>query len=269
MSDRLRPSLIASLLLGLLAFPSAASAQQSAGWHDSSPHRTTLVTVDEGVQLEVLDWGGAGRAIVLLAGLGDTAHVYDDFAPMLAREHHVYGVTRRGHPGSFTPPAGYEFARLAEDVVRVVKALALRKPVIVGHSIAGEELHVLGAAMRPRSAALSIWMLRSTVPAARKNMRPSPASCRRRLPRKPRIWPPSQPCVPFGPGSMGHPYRRHICEPAMSSMRTAPWLAHGCLPSRSGKPSPPKSAAFPSRTTRNEFACRHSPSTRCRNRPPT
>jgi len=57
----------------------------------------------------------------------------------------VYGVTRRGHPGSFTPPAGYEFARLAEDVVRVVKALALTKPVIVGHSIAGEELHVLGA----------------------------------------------------------------------------------------------------------------------------
>ena len=102
------------------------------------------MTVDEGVQLEVLDWGGSGRAILLLAGLGDTAHVYDDFAPMLAREYHVYGVTRRGHSGSSAPPAGYEFARLAEDVVRVVRALALTRPVIVGHSIAGEELHVLG-----------------------------------------------------------------------------------------------------------------------------
>jgi pimeloyl-ACP methyl ester carboxylesterase len=148
MSDHLRLSLIASLflvlLLGLLASPGAASAQQSAEWHDSSPHRATLVTVDDGVQLEVLDWGGSGRAIVLLAGLGDTAHVYDDFAPMLSREYHVYGVTRRGHPGSSVPPAGYEFARLAEDVVRVIKALTLMKPVIVGHSIAGEELHVLG-----------------------------------------------------------------------------------------------------------------------------
>jgi len=149
MSDRLRSSRVASLfpalLLGLLASRGTAPAQPSVGWHDPSPHRVTLVTVDDGVQLEVLDWGGSGRAVVLLAGLGDTAHVYDDFAPMLARKHHVYGVTRRGHPGSSTPTAGYEFARLAEDVVRVVKALALVKPIVVGHSIAGEELHVLGA----------------------------------------------------------------------------------------------------------------------------
>src|SRR5262245_36062640 len=33
---------------------------------------------------------------------------------------------------------------MAEDDGRVVKALALTKPVFVGHSIAGEELHLLG-----------------------------------------------------------------------------------------------------------------------------
>jgi hypothetical protein len=133
------------LLAVLLAIPGGTPAQQPAQWHDSSPHQKTLVTVDEGVQLEVLDWGGSGRAIVLLAGLGDTAHVYDDFAPMLAREYHVYGVTRRGHPHSSEPTTGYEFTRLAEDVVRVVKALSITKPVVVGHSIAGEEMHVLGS----------------------------------------------------------------------------------------------------------------------------
>jgi non-heme chloroperoxidase len=88
MIARLRLSLIAPLfvvllLLLLLASPIAASTQESAEWHDPSPHRTTLVTVEDGVQLEVLDWGGSGRAIVLLAGLEDTAHVFDDFAPML------------------------------------------------------------------------------------------------------------------------------------------------------------------------------------------
>ena len=42
---------------------------------DKSPHTVHFVTVDGNVKLEVLDWGGSGRAQVLLAGLGDTAHV--------------------------------------------------------------------------------------------------------------------------------------------------------------------------------------------------
>ena len=39
-----------------------------AEWRDPSPHRIQFVTVDEGVRLEVLDWGGTGRPVVLLAG---------------------------------------------------------------------------------------------------------------------------------------------------------------------------------------------------------
>jgi len=37
--------------------------------------------VDEDVKLEVLDWGSSGRCLVFLAGLGNTAHDFDDFAP--------------------------------------------------------------------------------------------------------------------------------------------------------------------------------------------
>jgi len=40
-----------------------------------------FVDVDRNVGLEVLDWGGSGSPLVLLAGGGDTAHVFDDFAP--------------------------------------------------------------------------------------------------------------------------------------------------------------------------------------------
>jgi hypothetical protein len=36
---------------------------------------TRFVTVEDGVQLEVLDWGGSGPALVLLAGLGATAQL--------------------------------------------------------------------------------------------------------------------------------------------------------------------------------------------------
>ena len=133
-----------SVLCLLLAVATSASSQQ-VEWKDPSPHVATFITVEEGVQLEVLDWGGSGPAIVLLAGLGDTAHVFDDFAPMLTTKHRVLGVTRRGHGRSSAPASGYEFARLAEDVVRVIDAVGVKRPVIAGHSIAGEELHVLGS----------------------------------------------------------------------------------------------------------------------------
>ena len=118
---------------------------QEREWTDPSPHTERFVTVDEGVRLEVLDWGGSGRPIVLLAGLGDTAHVFDELAPLLAARYRVIGITRRAHGRSSAPLGGYGFARLAEDVVRVIDTLGLDKPVVIGHSFAGEELHVLGA----------------------------------------------------------------------------------------------------------------------------
>ena len=46
----------------------------SPDWKDPSPHSVQFITVDKDVQLEVLDWGGSGRPIVLLAGLDATAH---------------------------------------------------------------------------------------------------------------------------------------------------------------------------------------------------
>ena len=40
--------------------------------------RATMVTVEKDVKLEVLDWGGTGRPLILLQGLGGVAH--DQFA---------------------------------------------------------------------------------------------------------------------------------------------------------------------------------------------
>ncbi len=118
-----RRVIAAVTLLCVLVVTSSARAQQ-AEWRDPSPHTVTFVTVDTEVQLEVLDWGGSGPAVVLLAGLGATAHYYDDFAPALTPRHRVIGVTRRGHRGSSAAPAGYGSARLAEDIVRVFGANA-------------------------------------------------------------------------------------------------------------------------------------------------
>ena len=52
------------------------------------------------VSLEVVDWGGRGTPLVFLAGLGSTAHVFDDFAPQFTDSFHVVGITRRGFGAS-------------------------------------------------------------------------------------------------------------------------------------------------------------------------
>jgi pimeloyl-ACP methyl ester carboxylesterase len=117
---------------------------QQAHWRDAAPHDASSVTVDEGVQLEVLDFGGAGSPILLLPGLGATAHSYDELGPLLARHHRVVAMTRRGTGYSSKPDFGFDTPRLARDVLRVMDAMRLDKVVLVGHSIAGDELTWLG-----------------------------------------------------------------------------------------------------------------------------
>ena len=106
---------------------------------DKSPHTIHFLNVDKNVLLEVLDWGGHGRPVILLAGGGNTAHVFDDFGPKLAAEFHVYGITRRGFGASgFSEPLNEN--QIDDDILAVIDSLKLSKPLLVGHSIAGAEL---------------------------------------------------------------------------------------------------------------------------------
>jgi non-heme chloroperoxidase len=105
----------------------------------------------------VLDWGGSGRPLVLLAGSGNTAHIFDDFAPKLSPEYHVYGITRRGYGTSSAPAptaVNYMADRLGDDVLAVMDALKLTKPVLVGHSLGGKELSSVGSRYPQKVAAL-------------------------------------------------------------------------------------------------------------------
>jgi non-heme chloroperoxidase len=137
-----------------IALLAAAGTQPPAAWQDPSPHRVRFVAVDGDVRLEVLDWGGVDRPVVLLAGGGNTAHVFDEFAPKLTPYGHVYGITRRGFGTSgFSLPA-QPAQRLRDDVLAVIDALHLDGPVLVGHSIAGAELSAVASAAPDRIAGL-------------------------------------------------------------------------------------------------------------------
>ncbi|MFP2928172.1 alpha/beta fold hydrolase [Pyxidicoccus sp. 3LG] len=102
------------------------------------------VTVADGVELEVLDFGGRGPALVFLAGLGNTGHVFDELAPRFTSQRHVWALTRRGFGSSSWPEQGYDTATLGTDVIQALDALGIEKAALAGHSIAGGELTWVG-----------------------------------------------------------------------------------------------------------------------------
>ncbi len=143
-----------AILVLLVALVPAFQAPQPAPWKDPSSHASRLIPVAQDVRLEVLDWGGTGRPLVLLAGGGDTAHVFDDFAPKLTRDFHVYGITRRGFGASTFAPVTSGADTFGDDVLAVLDALKLERPTLAGHSIAGQELSSIGTRYPKRIAAL-------------------------------------------------------------------------------------------------------------------
>lgn len=126
-----------TLAASLLAAGAVSPAQTP--WVNPSPHTQRFVQVGSNATVEVLDWGGSGRPLVLLAQLGQTAHIYDEWAPTLARTHRVVGVTRRGYGASSTGGA-FSMEELATDILRVLDAQDLQGPVLVGNGFAGEEM---------------------------------------------------------------------------------------------------------------------------------
>jgi len=119
-------------------------AQSSGAQRDPSPHQVRWVTVDSSVKLEVLDWGGSGRPLVLLACYLST-HVYDEFAPKLTDQFHVYGITRRGIGASDKPATGYSVQQSANDLFDAFNSLKLQQALLVGHSCAGQVLTMFAA----------------------------------------------------------------------------------------------------------------------------
>ena len=146
------PALLGAVALLALAAPTAAQASdfKPAACVDNTPHTIRFVKVAPGVELEVLDWGGTGKAMVLLTGLGDNAHVYDQFAFQFTDFYHVIGITRRGYLPSSQPRDGYDLPTRAADDIAVLDALGIRKAVFVGHSVAGSELSELGSKYKSR-----------------------------------------------------------------------------------------------------------------------
>jgi non-heme chloroperoxidase len=130
-----------------------AASQSNASWRDPSPHHVRWITVDSSVRLEVLDWEGSGPPLVLL-GCYLSAHSYDEFAPKLTNQFHVYGITRRGIGASDKPATGYAVQRSVDDLLEVLDSLKAQKSLLVGNSCAGQVLTMFASQHSDRLSGL-------------------------------------------------------------------------------------------------------------------
>jgi len=108
-------------------------------WSDLSPHGSEYVTVN-GVRLNYLDWGGTGPALVLIHGLTDSPHVFDDLALSLRDRFHIIAYARRGHGRSDAPTGPYDQATLVNDLQQLLDQLRIARASLLGWSMGGNEI---------------------------------------------------------------------------------------------------------------------------------
>jgi pimeloyl-ACP methyl ester carboxylesterase len=92
----------------------------------------------DGLELALYEWSAEGVPLLMLHGFGNDAHVWEDLAPLVAPHYRTLALDLRGHGESDRDPEGrYDHLSMARDVAAVCDALAIRRVVIVGHSLGG------------------------------------------------------------------------------------------------------------------------------------
>jgi pimeloyl-ACP methyl ester carboxylesterase len=90
------------------------------------------------LRIHFRDWGDATNPpLVIVHGLRDHSHSFDDLARGLLDRFHVLALDLRGHGDSETTPS-YDFGHFVLDLHGLVRALRLERPTLVGHSMGGE-----------------------------------------------------------------------------------------------------------------------------------
>jgi pimeloyl-ACP methyl ester carboxylesterase len=104
------------------------------------------VAVADGVELSAIPRRHGDRAPMLLVhGLASNARLWDGMAEALgARGFPSVAVDLRGHGRSAKPDEGYDFATMTADLISVIDALGLERPIAVGQSWGGNVVLELG-----------------------------------------------------------------------------------------------------------------------------
>lgn len=102
-----------------------------------------------GIRQHYLRYGGSGPVVVLVPGITSPAITWGFVAERLAERHDVYVLDVRGRGLSSTgPDLDYGLDAMADDAVAFARALDLRSPSILGHSM-GARIAIRAAVRAP------------------------------------------------------------------------------------------------------------------------
>ena len=116
--------------------------------------RDFSVQLGSGLKLAYRDWGGNGRAIVLIHGLASSYRIWDLVAPRLGQRFRVVALDQRGHGRSDRPDESFEFSTYVGDLHEFLDQLRLTTAVLVGHSWGGNVVVQFGAEEPERASGL-------------------------------------------------------------------------------------------------------------------
>jgi pimeloyl-ACP methyl ester carboxylesterase len=122
----------------MLTILTLGACRKQVTWSDTASHKNGFVTVN-GIRLNYLDWGGSGPVLILIHGVFDNPHIFDDLAPAFTDHFRVIAYARRGH-GLSDAKEPYDIVTLTEDLRGVMDALGITKAHLAGWSMGGEEV---------------------------------------------------------------------------------------------------------------------------------
>src|SRR5678815_442714 len=135
------PLFLALLILTLALFPacrsekkprsSNAASTTNAQFKDLSPHRVAFVQAN-GIRINYTDWGGDGPPLVMIHGIGDNPHIFDDLSRSLHKDFRIIAYARRGHGQSESPTGPYDLTALVEDLRQFLDGVGIQKASLVG-----------------------------------------------------------------------------------------------------------------------------------------
>jgi pimeloyl-ACP methyl ester carboxylesterase len=118
---------------------------EHAGWQSA-------FVQSNGLRLHYWRTGGADKPVIVMAhGITDYGLNWTSLAEKLEREYDILMYDARGHGFSDKPKGPYDLGSHVADLVGLMHALAVEKPILIGHSMGGATI-ALAAATYPEMA---------------------------------------------------------------------------------------------------------------------